>query len=43
MRDECVGVVLNYRLGRKSRRPKQCIIRVLGVEAWESKKFSDGR
>lgn len=39
MRDEYVGVVLNYRLGRKSQRPKQCIIKVLGVEAWESKRL----
>jgi ribosomal protein L35AE/L33A len=29
MRDEYVGVVLNYRLGRKSQRPKQYIIKVL--------------
>lgn len=39
MRDEYVGVVLNYRFGRKSQRPKQCIIKVLGVEAWESKRL----
>jgi large subunit ribosomal protein L35Ae len=37
MRDEYVGVVLNYRLGGKSQRPRQCLIKVLGVEAWESK------
>lgn len=39
MRDEYVGVVLNYRLGRKSQRPKQYLIKVLGVEVLESKKL----
>ena len=39
MRDEYVGVVLNYRLGGKSQRPKQCLIKVLGVEEWASKRL----
>ena len=39
MRDEYVGVVLNYRSGMKSRRPKQCLIKILGVEARESKRL----
>lgn len=39
MRDEYEGVIMNYRLGYKSQRARECIIRVLGVNLSVSKKL----
>jgi large subunit ribosomal protein L35Ae len=39
MRDEYEAVVLNYRLGYKSQRARECLIKVLGVDASISRKL----
>jgi large subunit ribosomal protein L35Ae len=36
LRFEYEGVILNYRLGRKTQRPRECLIKVLGVETLEA-------
>ena len=36
MGDERVGFVINYRLGKKSQKPKECLIRIPGMDASEA-------
>lgn len=37
MREEYEGVIANYRIGRKTQYPKECLIRVLGADTSEAR------
>ena len=39
MRDRREGLILNYRIGRKTQHPKQCLIKVLGAEPSDAKRM----
>ena len=39
MRDGREGLILNYRIGRKTQYPKQCLIKVLGAEPSDAKRM----
>ena len=39
MRDEYEGVITNYRIGRKTQHPRECLIRVLVTEASEARRL----
>jgi large subunit ribosomal protein L35Ae len=39
MQDWREGLILNYRLGRKTQYPTQCLIKVLGVEPSDAKRM----
>ena len=38
MVEEYVGVVLNYRVGRKTQKARECLIRVWGVDGSEARR-----
>jgi len=39
MRDRREGLILNYRMGGKTRYPEQCLIKVLGAEPSDAKRM----
>ena len=39
MQNELEGLILNYRLGRKTQYPRECLIKVLGVDPSDSKQM----
>jgi large subunit ribosomal protein L35Ae len=39
MQDWSEGLILNYRLGRKTQYPTQCLIKVLGVDPSDAKRM----
>ncbi len=39
MRNVREGLILNYRIGRKTQYPKQCLIKVLGAESSDAKRM----
>lgn len=39
MEDEREGLILNYRLGRKTQHPRECLIRVLNADPSEAKQL----
>ena len=37
--DERVGFIINYRLGKKTQKPKECLIKIPGMGASEAGQF----